>query len=34
MAKLEEMLRLNGGARRVPTIVVDGEVTIGFEGGA
>jgi len=32
-AALEEMLKLNGGQRRVPTIVVDGKVTIGFEGG-
>ena len=30
---LEEMLKLNGGQRRVPTIVEDGKVTVGFEGG-
>jgi glutaredoxin len=32
-AALDEMLKLNGGQRRVPTIVVDGKVTVGFEGG-
>ncbi len=32
-AALREMLGLNGGRRRVPTIVEDGSVTVGFEGG-
>lgn len=32
-AALDEMLKVNGGQRRVPTMVVDGKVTIGFEGG-
>jgi glutaredoxin 3 len=32
-AGLSEMLRRNGGTRRVPTIVEDGEVKIGFNGG-
>ncbi len=31
--QLEEMLRLSNGSRRVPVIVEDGVVTIGFEGG-
>jgi glutaredoxin 3 len=30
--KLEEMLKLNGGQRRVPTIVTDGKASIGFNG--
>jgi len=29
---LEEMLKLNGGRRNVPTIVEDGKVTVGFGG--
>jgi hypothetical protein len=29
---LDEMLRLNGGDRRVPTIVEDGKVTVGYGG--
>ena len=29
---LRRMLELNGGQRRVPTIVRDGEVTVGFHG--
>ena len=33
-AALSEMLRRNGGARRVPTIVEDGQVTVGFNGGS
>lgn len=33
-AALDEMLRLNGGQRRVPTIVAGDKVTVGFEGGA
>jgi len=31
---LEEMLLLNGGQRRVPTIVEDDKVTVGFRGGS
>ncbi|MHC1700881.1 MAG: UXX-star selenoprotein family 1 [Humidesulfovibrio sp.] len=31
---LEEMLRLTGGVRRIPIIVKDGEVEIGFKRGA
>jgi glutaredoxin 3 len=31
-AALKRMLDLNGGQRRVPTIVKDGQVTIGFNG--
>jgi len=30
--KLKKMLKLNGNQRRVPTIVVDGSVTVGFNG--
>jgi glutaredoxin len=30
---LEEMLRVSNGSRRVPVIVENGAVTIGFEGG-
>ena len=30
--RLSEMLQLNGGQRRVPTIVVEGKVTVGFNG--
>lgn len=29
---LRRMLELNGGQRRVPTIVQDGQVTVGFHG--
>ena len=29
---LRRMVDLNGGLRRVPTIVQDGEVTVGFNG--
>lgn len=29
---LRRMVELNGGQRRVPTIVQDGEVTVGFHG--
>ena len=29
---LRRMVELNGGLRRVPTIVQDGEVTVGFQG--
>lgn len=32
-AALQEMLKLNNGQRRVPTIVEDGKVRVGFEGG-
>ncbi len=31
---LEEMLLLNGGQRRVPTIIEDNKVTIGLKGGS
>lgn len=31
-AKLEEMLRRNGGDRRVPTIVIGDKVTVGYGG--
>jgi glutaredoxin len=30
--KLRDMLDLNGGRRQVPTIVQDGEVTVGYGG--
>jgi glutaredoxin 3 len=30
--RLEEMLRLNGGLRRVPTVVKGGKVSVGFGG--
>ena len=32
-ALIDEMLKLNGGQRVVPTIVEDGNVTVGFNGG-
>jgi glutaredoxin len=31
-AKLEEMLKYSKGVRKVPVIVEDGKVTVGFEG--
>lgn len=31
-AALREMLELNGNRRQVPTIVQDGQVTVGFHG--
>jgi glutaredoxin len=31
-AALRQMLELNGGQRRVPTIVHDDQVTVGFQG--
>jgi hypothetical protein len=31
-AGLERMLRLTNGRRRVPVIVRDGKVTVGFDG--
>ncbi|MBU1003724.1 MAG: glutathione S-transferase N-terminal domain-containing protein [Proteobacteria bacterium] len=31
-AKLDEMLKLTDGARKVPVLVEDGKVTIGFGG--
>jgi glutaredoxin len=31
-AKLEEMLKLSKGARKVPIIVEDGKVAVGFGG--
>ncbi len=33
-AKLEEMLAYSKGARKVPVIVDNGKVSIGYEGGA
>ncbi len=33
-AKLDEMLNYSKGARKVPVIVEDGKVTVGYEGGA
>jgi len=30
--KLEEMLKLSGGVRKVPVIVEEGRIKIGFEG--
>lgn len=32
--KLDEMLALNGGQRRVPTIVENGSVTVGYNRGS
>lgn len=32
-AELDRMLQFSGGQRRVPVIVEDGKVTIGFDGG-
>jgi len=29
---MEEMLHYSGGQRKVPVIVVDGEVSIGYDG--
>jgi len=31
-AALQRMLVLNGGQRKVPTIVLEGKVTVGFHG--
>ncbi len=33
-AALEEMLRLSGGVRRIPVIVRDGEVSVGYRRGS
>jgi glutaredoxin 3 len=33
-AKLEEMLKFSQGARKVPVLVEDGNVSIGYEGGS
>jgi glutaredoxin 3 len=33
-AKLDEMLKFSKGARKVPVIVEDGKVSIGYEGGS
>jgi glutaredoxin 3 len=33
-ARLDEMLRFSQGARKVPVIVEDGKVSIGYEGGS
>jgi glutaredoxin 3 len=30
--KIEEMLRVSGGARKVPVIIHNGQVTVGFNG--
>lgn len=32
--ELDRMLELSGGVRKVPVIVADGRVTVGFEGKA
>jgi glutaredoxin len=31
-AELKEMLKANGGVREVPTIVEDGQATVGYGG--
>lgn len=31
-ALLQEMLRFTGGSRRIPVLVIDGVVSVGFEG--
>lgn len=31
-SRLDEMLQLNGGVREVPTIVEDGQTTVGYGG--
>jgi arsenate reductase-like glutaredoxin family protein len=33
-AKLEEMLAFSKGMRKVPVIVEEGKISIGYEGGA
>jgi glutaredoxin 3 len=33
-AKLDEMLKHSKGLRKVPVIVEDGKVTVGYEGGS
>jgi len=33
-ATLNEMLQISKGERKVPVIVEDGKVTVGYEGGA
>jgi glutaredoxin len=33
-AKLDEMLKYSKGLRKVPVIVEDGKVTVGYEGGS
>jgi glutaredoxin len=33
-AKLDEMLRLSDGQRRVPIILEDGKISIGYAGGS
>jgi len=32
--KLDEMLKLSKGARRVPVVVIDDKVSIGYDGGS
>lgn len=32
-AKLEEMLKLTNSTRKVPTLIEDGKVSIGYQGG-
>jgi len=32
--KMDEMLKLSNGRRKVPVIVKDGQVTVGFNGGS
>ncbi len=33
-AKLDEMLKFSQGTRKVPVIVEDGKVSVGYEGGS
>jgi len=33
-ARLEEMLKVSGGRRRVPVLVADGKVEVGWQGGS
>lgn len=33
-AGMDDMLKLSAGQRRVPVIVADGEVAVGFDGGS
>jgi glutaredoxin len=33
-AKLDEMLKYSKGVRKVPVIVEDGKISIGYEGGS
>jgi glutaredoxin len=33
-AKLDEMLKYSKGVRKVPVIVEDGKISVGYEGGS